>query len=57
MKDFPTIAWYLFGLVYFITQTQMYIYFSGGIKLTIKGKGFLDVGEVHVNNMVSYISH
>jgi hypothetical protein len=31
--------------------------FSGGSKITIKGKGFLDVGEVRVNNLVSYRSH
>ena len=30
--------------------------FSGGTKITINGKGFLDVGEIHVNNMVSYLS-
>ena len=33
------------------------MYFSGGIKITIKGKGFLDVGEVHVNNVVSHRSY
>jgi len=40
-----------------ITLTPFYISFSGGIHITIKGKGFLDVGEVHVHNVVSYRSH
>jgi len=56
-KKIPTIAWCLFGLVYDITLTPLYISFSGGIKITIKGKGFLDVGEVHAHNVVSYRLH
>ena len=40
-------------MLYYYNIYKPVIYFSGGIKITIKGKDFLDVGEVHAHNVVS----